>query len=103
MITRQMLSAVSSGRMPAWRLTRRRIISASRAGRNALPDSWVCFTAIRRSMISPIDDLAARHEQPVHGLIDPVDLLAQIRQRRCGGGWNGAHVEDIARANRRAD
>src|ERR1700733_13450742 len=53
MMTRQMLSTVSSGRMPRWRCTRRRIMSASRAGRNAEPTSWVCFTWISRSMISP--------------------------------------------------
>ena len=52
-MTRQMLSAVSSGRMPLWRSTSRRIISASRAGRKAEPVSSVCFTLIRRSMISP--------------------------------------------------
>jgi hypothetical protein len=53
MITRQMLSAVSSGRMPLWRSTSRRIMSASRAGRNAEPVSCVCFTEISRSMMSP--------------------------------------------------
>ena len=41
MITRQMLSAVSSGRMPLCRSTSRRIISASRAGRKAEPVSWL--------------------------------------------------------------
>ena len=29
-----------------------------------------------------VDDLAALHQQPVHGLVDAVDLLAQIAQRR---------------------
>src|SRR6185312_996669 len=53
MMTRQMLSMVSSGRMPRWRSTRRRIMSASRAGRNAEPTSCVCFTRIKRSMMSP--------------------------------------------------
>src|SRR5437763_1625387 len=53
MITRQMLSAVSSGRMPRCRSTSLRIMSASRAGRNADPDSWVRLARISRSMISP--------------------------------------------------
>src|ERR1700719_2071755 len=53
MMTRQMLSAVSSGRLPRWRFTRRRIMSASRAGRNAEPTSCVFLTAIKVSMISP--------------------------------------------------
>src|SRR6266571_3332039 len=53
MMTRQMLSTVSSGRMPRWRSTMRRIMSASRAGRNADPTSWVCLAWISRSMMSP--------------------------------------------------
>jgi len=52
-MTRQMPSMVSSGTMPRWRCTSSRIMLASRAGRNAEPTSWVCFTWIRRSMMSP--------------------------------------------------
>jgi hypothetical protein len=40
-------------RQNAFASTRRRIMSASRAGRKAEPDSCDCFTAMRRSMISP--------------------------------------------------
>ena len=76
MMTRQMLSAVSSGKMPLCRLTRRRIISASRAGRKAEPVSWLCLTAISRSMISP-----RSIRSWCIAFIDPVDLLAQIVQR----------------------
>ena len=79
-MTRQMLSAVSSGRMPLWRSTSRRIMSASRAGRNAEPLSCVCLTEISRSMISP-RSISSR----VHGLVDAVDLAAQIRERWCSG------------------
>ena len=75
MMTRRMLSAVSSGRMPLWRCTSRRIMSASRAGRNAEPDSCVFLTEIRRSMIC-----AALHQEAVHGLVDAVDLLAEIAE-----------------------
>src|SRR5262249_54357589 len=53
MLTRQMPSAVSSGRIPLCRSTRRRIMSASRAGRNADPDSVVRFACMSRPMISP--------------------------------------------------
>jgi hypothetical protein len=33
-----------------------------------------------------IDDIAARHQQAVHLLVDRIDLLAQLLQRRRGGG-----------------
>ena len=33
----------------------------------------------------PVDDLAALHQELVHRLVDPVDLLAQIVQRGCLG------------------
>ena len=69
MITRQMLSAVSSGRMPWWRSTSRRIMSASRAGRNAEPDSWRLL-----DRDEAVDDLSALHQEAVHGLIDAIDL-----------------------------
>jgi hypothetical protein len=36
-----------------------------------------------------IDDVAARHQQPVNLLVDRVDLFAQQRQRGRGGGWFG--------------
>src|SRR3984885_2127058 len=52
MMTRQMPSTVSRGRSPAWRSTSRRIMSASRAGRNAEPVSAVFLVCIRRPMIS---------------------------------------------------
>ena len=52
-MTRQMLSAVSSGKIPLWRATRRRIISASRAGRNAEPVSAVRLALMSRPMMSP--------------------------------------------------
>ena len=76
MMTRQMLSTVSSGRMPLWRSTSRRIISASRAGRNAEPVSCVLL-----GRDQPVDDLAALHQQAVHRLVDAVDLLAQFGER----------------------
>ena len=75
MMTRQMLSAVSSGRMPLWRSTSRRIISASRAGRNAEPFSWLLL-----DLDQTVDDLAALDQEAVHRLVDAVDLLAQIGQ-----------------------
>jgi hypothetical protein len=52
-------------------------VSASR-GAKAEPVSCVCFTAIRRSMISPL-------HQGVHRLIDAIDFLPQIGKRRCSG------------------
>jgi hypothetical protein len=51
MMTRQMLSTVSSGRMPRCRSTRSRIIEASRAGRNAEPVSFDFLTEISVSMM----------------------------------------------------
>jgi len=87
-MTRQMLSTVSSGRMPRWRATSRRIMSASRAGRKADPTSWVCFTWISR-----IDDIAALHQQAVDLRIDGVDLFAQHLER----GWGGGGDWDIFR------
>src|SRR5208282_6876420 len=53
MMTRQMLSTVSSGRWPVWRSTKARIIAASRAGRKAEPPPWRCLIAISLSMIWP--------------------------------------------------
>ena len=53
MITRQMLSTVSSGNRPWWREAITRIMSASRPGRNAEPPPCRAFTAISLSMISP--------------------------------------------------
>ena len=35
----------------------------------------------------PVDDLAALHQELVHRLVDPVDLLAQIAQRGGSVGW----------------
>ena len=85
MMTRQMLSTVSSGRMPLWRSTRRRIMSASRAGRNAEPDSWRLLDRDQA-----VDDLAALHQEAVHRLVDAVDLVAQIGERgRVGSGLFG--------------
>ena len=34
----------------------------------------------------PVDDVAARHQQAVHLLVDGVDLLAQLLERGRGGG-----------------
>ena len=90
-MTRQMLSAVSSGRMPLWRSTSRRIMSASRAGRNAEPDSCVCLTRDEA-----VDDLAALHQQAVHRLVDAVDLAPQIGERRCGLGAGRFRPSDAA-------
>ena len=75
-MTRQMLSAVSSGRMPLWRSTSRRIISASRAGRKAEPD-------LQRLLHfdQTIDDLAALHQQVMHRLIKAIYLLPQSWER----------------------
>ena len=73
MMTRQMLSTVSRGRIPAWRSTSRRIMSASRAGRNAEPDSVVFFVLYQAA-----DDLAALHQEGVHRRVDAVDLGTQF-------------------------
>ncbi len=51
-------------------------MSASRAGRNAEPDSCVFFTAIER-----VDDLAALEQELVHRLVDAIDLAPQIGER----------------------
>ena len=77
MMTRQMLSAVSSGRMPLWRSTRRRIIVgfARRAERGA-----GLLRLLHRDQ--PVDDLAALHQEAVHRLVDAVDVAPQIGERR---------------------
>jgi hypothetical protein len=51
-------------------------MSASRAGRNAEPDSSVFLTAISR-----VDDLAALDQKRVHRLVDAIDLAPQIGKR----------------------
>ena len=48
-------------------------MSASRAGRNAEPDSCVLLDRDQ-----PVDDLAALHQKAVHRLVDAVDFLAQL-------------------------
>ena len=41
-----------------------------------------------------IDDVAARHQQAVHLLVDRIDLLAQLVQRGRGGG-RFRHLESL--------
>src|SRR5271163_1679159 len=53
MMTRQMLSTVSSGRRPRWRSAKLRIIDASRAGRKADPPPWPALISMSRSMMRP--------------------------------------------------
>src|SRR5271166_5169134 len=53
MMTRQMLSTVSSGRRPRWRSARLRIIDASRAGRKADPPPWRALISMSWSMMRP--------------------------------------------------
>ena len=52
-------------------------MSASRAGRKAEPELLSFFDGDEA-----LDDLAALHQKRVHGLVDPVDLLAQTGERR---------------------
>ena len=80
MMTRQMLSTVSSGRMPLWRSTSRRIMSASRAG----PERRAGFLRLL-DRDQRVDDVAALHQQAVHRLVDAVDLAAQVGERWVGG------------------
>ena len=37
-------------------------------------------------MDQPVDDVAARHQQAMHLLVDRIDLLAQLGQRGRSGG-----------------
>ena len=65
-------------------------MSASRAGRNAEPDSWVFFDRDQA-----VDDLAALDQQRVHRLVDAVDVAAQIGERhwllvRLASAWSGS-------------
>ncbi len=53
MISRQMCSTVASGKPPSCRSTSLRIMSASRAGRNAAPGRAVPFVLISASMTVP--------------------------------------------------
>jgi hypothetical protein len=54
------------------------------AGRDGTPSrSPGCFWSQ-----SAVNDLAALHEQRVHLLIDAVDLLAQVAQRRLSAGFD---------------
>ena len=71
-------------------------MSASRAGRNAEPVSWLLLDRDQA-----VDDLAALHQEPVHRLVDAVDLLAQIGQR--GRGRLIAGVLGHARIDRWAE
>ena len=41
----------------------------------------------------PIDDVAARHQEAVHLLVDRIDLLAQLLQRRRTGGFR--HLQSL--------
>ena len=82
MMTRQMLSTVSSGRMPRWRSTRRRII----VGLARRAEGGAGFLrALDRDQA--VDDLAALHQQRVHRLVDAVDLGAQIGKRWARRLW----------------
>ena len=72
-MTRQMLSTVSRGSRPLCRSASSRIIEASRPGRKAEPES--CGLLHRDQAV---DDPAALHQQPVHRLVDAVDLAPQI-------------------------
>src|ERR1700692_2125318 len=90
MMTRQMLSTVSSGRMPRWRGTRRRIMSAARAGRNAVTTRRAALLGLSHRN-QPVDDIATRHQEAVDLLVDGVDLFAQHLER----GWRGGRLRHL--------
>ena len=55
----------------------------------------------------PVDDVAALHQQPVHGLVDAVDLAAQVGERRGVGiglfghgyvSWHGGQAIGVRAA-----
>ena len=52
----------------------------------------------------PVDDLAALHQQPVHRLVDAVDLRAQIGERGRGeflaGFFGHARIDKWAEASK---
>ena len=85
MMTRQMLSMVSSGRMPRWRCTS----SPHHAGLARGPERGADFLGLLH-LDQPVDDVAARHQEAMNLLVDRVDLLAQFLQRGRGRGADGA-------------
>ena len=107
MMTRQMLSTVSNGSMPVWRPARRRIISASRPGRKAEPDTCVFFTAISVSMMRPrsirrsciassIRSISRRKSASVRG---GVSAMPGVRVPAAGFGAGSAAVISPSRGN----
>ena len=75
-MTRQMLSTVSKGSRPAMargqRAHHRRLAAGAEGGARRLR----LLDGDQR-----VDDLAALHQEPVHRLVDAVDLAAQVRER----------------------
>ena len=85
MMTRQMPSTVSSGQKPLVALGQR----PHHRGLAAGPEGGAGFGGLLHGD-QPVDDRAALHEEPVHRLVDAVDLLAQIgkgRERACRRTW----------------
>ena len=76
MMTRQMLSMVSSGRMPRWRCDQ----LAHHAGLARGPERGADFLGLLH-LDQPVDDVATRHQQAMDLLVDRIDLLAQFLQR----------------------
>ena len=75
-MTRQMLSTVSSGRMPRWRCDQ----AAHHVGLARRAERGADFLGLLHRD-QAVDDVAALHQQAVHLLVDAVDLVAQILQR----------------------
>src|SRR5271166_4103759 len=82
MMTRQMLSTVSSGRRPRWRSAMARIIEASRAGRNAEPPPWRVLISINWSMTRPRSIRSSCISASMRS-------ISTLRSARLGfGGWD---------------
>ena len=75
-MTRQMLSAVSSGRLPWWRCDE----AAHHVGLARRAESGAGFLALF-DRDQAIDDFAALDQKPMHLLVDTVDLAPQIGER----------------------
>ena len=81
MMTRQMLSTVSIGRMPRWRSHQ----APHHVGLARRAERGTDFLGLL-DLDQPIDDVAARHQEAVDLTVDGVDLLAQHLERGRGRG-----------------